>query len=98
MTFGNSKLRYRELDGTETILMDVNGSYIAVVDGGAVWLYKDGKLMLSYKLPYEAFASAVSADGEIANLTVETHNGTFYQKKLSGDAYLNEALDNIEPS
>lgn len=95
LTFGNSKLRYKTLDGTESILMDSNGSYIAVVDGGAVWLYKDGKLMLSYKLPYGACASAVGASVDVANLTVQPHNGTFYQKKLSGDAHLNEALGNI---
>ncbi|MBR7097821.1 MAG: exo-alpha-sialidase [Clostridia bacterium] len=95
LTFGNSKLRYKTSGGTETKLTDVNGSYIAVVDGGVVWLYKDGKLLLSYRLPYEACATAVGVSGEITNLTVGAHNGTFYQKRLSGDAHLNEALDSI---
>lgn len=94
LAFSGGKLTYGTSEGARNAEMG-DGSYIAVVDGGAVWLYQNGKLTLSYKLPYGACAEAVSVSGGVANLAVEPHNGTFYRQVLSGTDGVNQVLGKI---
>ena len=94
LSFGSHKLSYSSYDGKKNILMG-DGAYIVLVDGGSVWLYYNGKLALSYRLPYGACESAVTVSGGISGLTVEAHNGTFYAKDLSEKTDLSEDVGAI---
>lgn len=83
LSFSNGKLTYKTLDGDETVTAG-NGDYIAVVDGGVAWIYCNGRILGSYRMPYESCGTTVVTDGGVSNLTVEKHTGTLLQKNYTG--------------
>lgn len=78
-----SSLTYTAKDGVKSISGGA-GNYIAVVDGGVAYLYQNGKLTVSYMLPYTSCGTAASATGAISGLTVEAHNATLFKKQCNG--------------
>ncbi|MBQ7346361.1 MAG: exo-alpha-sialidase [Clostridia bacterium] len=87
--YADSKLTYVTSNGDQTIDAG-NGDYIAVVDGGAAWLYRDGKMITSFILPYDSTCTnTVATEGSISNLTVEAHNATLFAKDFSNSASYN---------
>lgn len=89
LNFEDSSLTYKTDNGERSALLGA-GDYIAVVDGGVAWIYRDGKMQLSYRLPYEKCGSTVQMSGAVSDLTVEPHLATLYAKDLSGMEHLDE--------
>lgn len=87
LEYSGGRLRCRADDGEKTVMAG-NGAYIAAVDGGVLWLWKNGKLLLSDRLPQEVCGTVVSASGSIGNVAVEAYNGTLWQRSLSGETNL----------
>ena len=89
LKYAGGKLTYATSNGEQT--MDAgNGDYIAVVDGGVAWLYRNGKMIVSYILPYQdGCGTAPVTTGTISNLTVEAHNATLFAKDFSDGAAYN---------
>ncbi len=90
LSFTNGKMTYKTLTGDIT-LDTGNGDYIVVVDGGVAWIYCNGKMLVSYRMPYAACDTKVTTDGGVSNLAVEAYGATLYEKTFSGS--VNEVLD-----
>ena len=83
LSFTNGKLTYKTLTG-EMELTTGNGDYIAVVDGGVAWLYCNGKLLASFRMPYAQCDTKTAVSGGVTGLTVEAYGATLFQKTFSG--------------
>lgn len=90
LSFTNGKLTYKTLTGNME-LNTGNGDYIAVVDGGVAWLYCNGKMIASYRMPYEHCDTKTAISGGVSGLTVEAYGATLFQKTFSGNVH--EELD-----
>ena len=81
-------LRYGTDDGEKNVSAGT-GDYIAAVDGGVLWLWRNGKMLLSCRLPAGACRTVAEATGAISSLSAEAGNGTFWQKDITGAADMN---------
>ena len=90
LAFSNGKLTCDTLTGAQTLDAG-NGDYIAVVDGGVLWLYRNGRQLISCRMPYRACDARVASDGGIGNLRTEAYNATLYREGFNGAA--NATLD-----
>lgn len=88
LRYQGGKVTYTTVSG-DVVADAANGDAIAVVDGGAAWLYANGKMIASFILPMEGGESTVKTTGLLENLSVEALNGTLYQKNFDGAAALN---------
>lgn len=79
LKYAGNKLTYTSKDGEITVDGGV-GDYIAVVDGGVAWLYKNGKLIVSYIMPYGSCGTVAVTSGEITEMAVEAHHATLFKK------------------
>ncbi len=85
LKYAGNKLTYTSKDGEQTVNGGV-GDYIVVVDGGVVWLYKNGKMILSYIMPHGSCGTVAVISGGITGMAVVAHNATLFQKS-GADAF-----------
>ncbi len=83
LSFSNGSLTAKALTGDETLDAG-NGDYIAVIDGGVAWIYRNGRQILSYRMPYQSCGTTATADGGVSDLTVEAYGATLYQRRFNG--------------
>ena len=82
-----NKLTYASKNGEQTA-NGGTGSYIAVVDGGVTWLYRNGKMIASYILPHKECATTATVSGAVADMKISAHNATLFRKDCSdGQAF-----------
>ncbi|HBF15669.1 MAG TPA: hypothetical protein DDW30_08350 [Clostridiales bacterium] len=94
LTLGASLLRYATASGEQTVSAGT-GSYTAVADGGVAWVYRNGKLLASFRMPYESCGTTVQTTGSISNVTVSAHNATLWREDFNGAASLNRDIGDI---
>ena len=88
LIFSEGRLRYGTDDGEKNVSAGT-GDYIAAVDGGVLWLWRNGKMLLSCRLPAGACRTVAEATGAISSLSADAGNGTFWQKDITGAADMN---------
>ncbi|MBR7098485.1 MAG: hypothetical protein IKC59_03640, partial [Clostridia bacterium] len=79
LKYAGNKLTYISKDGEQTVDGGA-GDYIAVADGGVVWLYKNGKMIASYIMPYGTCGTVAVTTGTVTGMAVESHNATLFKK------------------
>lgn len=85
LAFSNGQLTCDTLTGAQPLDAG-NGDYIAVVDGGVAWIYRNGRQMISYRMPYRACGTSVVTDGGVGNVRMESYNATLYREDFGGTA------------
>ena len=94
LQYTGNTLTYTASDGNRQI-GGGKGEYIAVVDGGVAYLYKDGKLILSYAMPYGKCETVAKVSGAVADLTVESHNATLFKRNCTAEGNFNGVIGTI---
>ncbi|MBR4013574.1 MAG: hypothetical protein IKJ00_04680, partial [Clostridia bacterium] len=77
---------------SETYTSSDSGEYIAVVDGGVAWIYKNGKMLKSLSLTYGHCGTSVITSGAISDMKVQAHNATLFSKDFSDGSLYNSDM------
>lgn len=94
LSFNQSAISYETADGEQKV-WGGTGDYIAVVDGGVAWIYRNGKMLCSFILPYRACEATATVAGNVSGLVVAPHNGTFWSETFQGAAKINRDIGNL---
>lgn len=92
-----SSLVYQTADGEKTVAAG-SGAWIVSVDGGAAWIWYNGKPIASYAMPYTACGTTAVTTGAIADLTVSARNATLYRRDCSSGKAFSEELPSVPSS
>jgi len=80
---------------SETYTSSDSGKYIAVVDGGVAWIYKNGKMLKSMSLAYGHCGTSVVTSGAVSEMKVQAHNATLFSKDFSNGSSYNSDMGYI---
>ncbi len=94
LSYTSNTMSYVADNGTHKVAAGL-GDYTVVVDSGVATVYYNGRLLVSYRMPYAACETVARISGTVTGLSVSANNGTYYKTELNGTDSFSTSLNSI---